>query len=77
MGSHRYAGPVFDADNHFYETRDALTRHLPSRYANAIRFVEGDGRTKVAVNGGSGDHIRHPTAAGGARPPVPCAAWRQ
>ncbi len=24
-----YQGPIFDADNHFYETTESLTRHLP------------------------------------------------
>jgi hypothetical protein len=28
--------PVFDADNHLYETEDAFTRHLPDRYKGAI-----------------------------------------
>ncbi|MGD9792587.1 MAG: amidohydrolase family protein [Acidimicrobiia bacterium] len=68
MGTHRYSGPVFDADNHFYETKDALTRHLPRRYANAIRFVEVDGRTKVAVNGLISDYIPNPTFDVVARP---------
>ena len=29
MPSHRLDFPIFDADNHMYETPDALTRHLP------------------------------------------------
>ena len=33
--------PVFDADNHLYETKDAFTRHLPARY-------------KVYMHGGPG-----------------------
>jgi hypothetical protein len=24
--------PLFDADNHLYETRDALTKYLPERW---------------------------------------------
>ena len=43
MDAPHYTGPVFDADNHFYETQDALTRYLPARYANAIKFVQVDG----------------------------------
>ena len=31
--------PVFDADNHLYETEDALTRHLPEKHRNLFRFV--------------------------------------
>ena len=52
---------VFDADNHMYETPDALTRHLPERYAGVIRYVEVDGRTKIAVNGTISDYIPNPT----------------
>ena len=29
MPSHRLDFPIFDADNHMYETPDAFTRHLP------------------------------------------------
>jgi hypothetical protein len=36
--------PVFDADNHLYETEEALTKFLPDRAKNAIRYVELDGR---------------------------------
>ena len=43
--------PVFDGDNHMYETRDALTKFLPSEYRGAIRYVEVDGRTKIATLG--------------------------
>ena len=28
--------PVFDADNHMYETKDALTKFLPYQYKGAI-----------------------------------------
>ncbi|UDY35036.1 amidohydrolase family protein [Dermatobacter hominis] len=52
---------VFDADNHMYETRDALTRHLPDEYAGIIRYVEVDGRTKIAVGGRISDYIPNPT----------------
>ena len=38
--------PVFDADNHMYETEDAFTRYLPSKYTNAIKYVQVKGRTK-------------------------------
>ena len=43
--------PVFDADNHFYETRDSFTRHLPDRYKGAIDYVELRGRTKIMIRG--------------------------
>jgi predicted TIM-barrel fold metal-dependent hydrolase len=43
--------PVFDGDNHLYETRDALTAYLPAEYKGAVRYVEVDGRTKIATMG--------------------------
>jgi predicted TIM-barrel fold metal-dependent hydrolase len=53
--------PVFDGDNHLYETRDALTRFLPPEYAGAIRYVEVDGRVKIATMGQISDYIPNPT----------------
>lgn len=53
--------PVFDADNHLYETRDALTRYLPDRYRGAIDYVEVHGRTKIVVRGRITDYIPNPT----------------
>src|SRR5690349_4500027 len=52
---------VFDADNHLYETRDALTKFLPKRYANAIDYVEVKGRTKIMVRGQVSEYIPNPT----------------
>ena len=43
--------PVFDADNHLYETRDALTKYLPDRYKSAVDYVDVRGRTKIVVRG--------------------------
>lgn len=60
--------PVFDADNHFYETREALTRHLPDRYRGAIDYVEVRGRTKILVRGRVSDYIPNPTFDVVARP---------
>jgi hypothetical protein len=53
--------PVFDGDNHMYETRDALTKFLPSEYRGAIRYVEVDGRTKIATLGQISEYIPNPT----------------
>ena len=53
--------PVFDGDNHLYETRDALTKFLPPEYRAAIRYVEVDGRTKIATMGQISDYIPNPT----------------
>jgi predicted TIM-barrel fold metal-dependent hydrolase len=60
--------PVFDADNHMYETRDAFTRHLPKRYRNAVKYVEVDGRTKIMIRGLVSDYIPNPSFDVVARP---------
>ena len=43
--------PVFDADNHLYETQDAFTRHLPKNYRGVIDYVVEHGRTKIVGRG--------------------------
>jgi predicted TIM-barrel fold metal-dependent hydrolase len=53
--------PVFDADNHFYETKDAFTRHLPEKYRSAVQYVEIGGRTKIMIRGVLSDYIPNPT----------------
>ena len=52
---------VYDSDNHMYETEDAFTRHLPSDYKGAIRYVQVDGRTKIAIKGLISEYIPNPT----------------
>jgi predicted TIM-barrel fold metal-dependent hydrolase len=52
---------VFDADNHMYETKEALTRHLPDEYRGVIDYVEVRGRTKIVVKGTISDYIPNPT----------------
>ena len=64
---------IFDADNHFYETQDALTRFLPDQYRGLIRYVEVDGRTKIAVKGHISEYIPNPTFDKVARP----GAWEE
>jgi predicted TIM-barrel fold metal-dependent hydrolase len=59
---------IFDADNHLYETEDALTRHLPEQYAGAIQYVQIKGRTKIAVLGKISEYIPNPTFDVVARP---------
>ena len=45
------AYPLFDADNHYYETRDCFTRHMPRRLAGcAIRVTpDAAGRDRIWV----------------------------
>jgi predicted TIM-barrel fold metal-dependent hydrolase len=59
---------IFDADNHMYETREALTKFLPKRYENIIDYVEVRGRTKIVVKGQISDYIPNPTFDVVARP---------
>ena len=40
---------TFDADNHLYENRDALTKFLPREYEGLIKYVDINGRTKLAI----------------------------
>jgi predicted TIM-barrel fold metal-dependent hydrolase len=60
--------PVFDADNHLYETRESLTKFLPDRYKNVIDYVEVRGRTKIVVRGQISEYFPNPTFEVVARP---------
>lgn len=55
--------PTFDADNHLYENREALTKFLPREYEGVVRYVEVDGRTKLALRDKVSDYIPNPTFA--------------
>jgi predicted TIM-barrel fold metal-dependent hydrolase len=52
---------TFDADNHLYETQEALTKFLPKAYKDAVKYVEVDGRTKLALRGQISHYIPNPT----------------
>jgi predicted TIM-barrel fold metal-dependent hydrolase len=54
---------TFDADNHMYETREAMTKFLPPEYQGVVRYVEIDGRTKLALRDRISDYIPNPTFA--------------
>ncbi len=60
--------PIFDADNHFYETQESFTRHLPDRYKSAIDYVDLHGRTKIMIRGTVSEYIPNPTFEVVARP---------
>jgi predicted TIM-barrel fold metal-dependent hydrolase len=57
----KYDGPIFDADNHLYETSDALTRYLPKEYEGFVKYVDVKGRTKIAINNHINESIPNPT----------------
>jgi predicted TIM-barrel fold metal-dependent hydrolase len=60
--------PIFDADNHMYETQEAMTRHLPARYKRVVDYVDVHGRTKIAIKGRISEYIPNPTFDVVARP---------
>src|SRR5580698_1091743 len=65
--------PVFDADNHMYETTDAFTNFLPPEYSGLIKYVEVNGRTTMAVRNVISDSIPNATRNRVGRP-APSAA---
>src|ERR1700691_5522154 len=68
MSSGALSYPLFDADNHLYETEDSLTKYLPKQYKNVIQYVQVNGRTKIAIRGQISDYIPNPTFEVVARP---------
>src|SRR6478609_9565732 len=52
---------AFDADNHMYEATDAFTKYLPKEYEGVIKYVEVNGRTKIAIKNKISDYIPNPT----------------
>jgi len=52
---------TFDADNHLYEDRDALTKFLPPEYEGAIKYIDINGRTKLAIRDKISEYIPNPT----------------
>ena len=53
--------PIFDADNHMYETTDAFTRYLPPEYDGLVKYVQVNGRTKIAIKNTISEYIPNPT----------------
>jgi predicted TIM-barrel fold metal-dependent hydrolase len=68
MPSRTLPFPVFDADNHMYETTDALTKFLPKEHRGKVGFVEVEGRPKLVVNNHISHMIPNPTFARVAAP---------
>jgi predicted TIM-barrel fold metal-dependent hydrolase len=61
MPSRQLGFPVFDADNHMYETKDAFTKFVPEEFARVINYVDINGRTKITVKGQISEYIPNPT----------------
>jgi predicted TIM-barrel fold metal-dependent hydrolase len=68
MSSGVLSYPLFDADNHLYETQESLTKYLPQQYKDAIQYVQVNDRTKIAIRGQISDYIPNPTFEVVARP---------
>ena len=53
---------IFDFDNHYYEARDAFTRHLdPAFRSRAVEWVTIRGRERLLVGGRVDNYIVNPT----------------
>jgi len=52
--------PIYDADQHYYETPDAFLRYLPKQYSKEFQYVTVNGRTKLAVAGMLSEYIPNP-----------------
>ena len=61
MKERRLPYPTFDADNHMYENKDALTKFIPKEFDGVIKYVEINGRTKLAIKDKLSDYIPNPT----------------
>ena len=59
---------MFDADNHFYEPKEALTQFLPDHRKGVIDYIDVRGRTKIMVRNQVSDYIPNPTFEVVARP---------
>jgi predicted TIM-barrel fold metal-dependent hydrolase len=64
----KFPYPLFDADNHLYETEEAFTKYLPEEFRGAVRYVDVDGRKKIAIRGQISEYIPNPTFEVVARP---------
>lgn len=53
--------PIFDADQHMYETPEALTRFLPEEYSRAVQFAQIGRQTRIVINNKVTGFIPNPT----------------
>src|SRR5260221_5094599 len=68
MPSRELPYQLFDADNHLYESQEALLKYLPKQYEGAIEYVQIKDRTKIAIRGQISEYIPIPTCEVVARP---------
>ena len=53
--------PIFDADQHMYETADALIKFLPEKYSRAVQYAQFGRQTRIVINNRVTDFIPNPT----------------
>ena len=57
-----HPGPIFDADNHYYEAHDAFTRHVPPKMrSRCVEWIELENGRKYHVIGGKIDRSNNPS----------------
>lgn len=52
---------LYDADQHYYEPQDCLTRHLEKRHQSRIKWADIGGRTTLLINGKQLTVVPNPT----------------
>jgi predicted TIM-barrel fold metal-dependent hydrolase len=50
-----------DADQHYYEAPDCLTRYLDKKYRSVVRWIQFEGRTSVLIHGKQLTVVPNPT----------------
>jgi len=52
---------LYDADEHYYEAEDALTRHLDPKYRSLVKWIDMEGRRTLIINGKLFTVVPNPT----------------
>ena len=52
---------LYDADEHYYEPRDCLTRHLDKKFRSVVKWADIDGRITVLIHGKQLTVVPNPT----------------
>lgn len=47
----RVGFPLYDADQHYYEAEDSLTRYLPAEFQRQVRWIDLDGHRRIILAG--------------------------
>ncbi|KGN41969.1 amidohydrolase [Knoellia aerolata DSM 18566] len=53
--------PIYDADQHYYEPADCISRHLDPKYRHIVRWADIGGRKTVLINGRQLTVVPNPT----------------